>query len=67
MVRLPGSEGQNRINVRAFKIRILLKDHLSRLAGRHQAKNVCDRDTQTANTWTAMHTIGVDCYSFQKV
>jgi hypothetical protein len=29
MVRLPGSKGQNRIDISAFKIRILLKDRLS--------------------------------------
>jgi hypothetical protein len=28
-VRLPGSKGQNRIDISAFKIRILLKDRLS--------------------------------------
>lgn len=33
MVRLPGSKGQNRIDISAFKIRIFLKDRLSRLAG----------------------------------
>jgi len=33
MVSLTGSKGQNRIDVRAFKIRILLKNRLSRLAG----------------------------------
>jgi hypothetical protein len=67
MVRLPGSKGQNRIDISAFKIRILLKNRLSRLASRHQAKNVCDRYAQAANTWTAMHTIGIDRYSLQKV
>jgi hypothetical protein len=67
MVRLTGSKGQNRIDVRGFKIRILLKNRLSRLASRHQPKNLCDRNAQAANTWTAMHTIGIDRYSFQKV
>ncbi len=33
MVRLPRSKGQNRIDISAFKIRIFLKDRLSRLAG----------------------------------
>ena len=33
MVRLPGSKGQNRIDIRVFKIRIFPKDRLSRLAG----------------------------------
>jgi hypothetical protein len=33
MVRLTGSKGQNRIDVRVFEIRILLKNRLSRLAG----------------------------------
>ncbi len=67
MVRLPGSKGQNRIDISAFEIRIFLKDSLSRLASRHQAKNVCDRHPQAANTRTAMHTIGIDRYSLQKV
>jgi hypothetical protein len=67
MVGLPGSKGQNRIDISAFKIRILLKDRLSRLASRHQAKNVCDRNAQATNAWTAMHPIGIDRYSFQKV
>jgi hypothetical protein len=67
MVRLTGSKGQNRIDVCAFKIRIVLEDRLSRLASRYQAKNVRDRNPQAANTWTAMHTIGIDRYSFQKV
>jgi hypothetical protein len=67
MVRLPGSKGQNRIDIGAFKIRILLKNRFSRLASRHQAKNVCDRHTQSANTWTTMHAIGIDRYSLQKV
>jgi len=66
VVRLTGSKGQNRIDVCVFKIGILLKNRLSRLASRHQAKNVCDRNAQAANTWTAMHTIGIDRYSFQK-
>lgn len=67
MVCLTGGKGQNRIDVSVFKIRIFLKDRLPRLAGRHQAKNVRDRNAQAANTWTAMHTIGIDRYSFQKV
>ena len=67
MVRLPGSKGQNRINVRVFEIRIFLKNRLARLAGRHQAKDVRDRDAQAANAWTAMHAIGIDRYSFQEV
>lgn len=67
MVRLPGSKGQYRVDIRIFKIRILLKDCFSRLASRHQAKNVRDRNTQTANAWTAMHSIGIDRYSFQKI
>jgi hypothetical protein len=67
MVRLTGSKGQNRIDVRVFKIRIILKNRLSRLSSRHQAKNVCHRNAQAANTWTAMHAIGIDRYSFQKV
>jgi hypothetical protein len=67
MIRLTGSKGQNRIDVRVFKIRILLKNRLSRLASRHQAKNVCDRHAQAANTWTAMHAVGIDRDSFQEV
>ena len=67
MICLPGSEGQNRIDVRIFEIGILLENRLSRLASRHQAKNVGDRDTQAANTWAAMHAIGIDRYSFQKL
>jgi hypothetical protein len=67
MVRLPGGKGQNRIDIRIFKIRIFLKDRLSRLARRHQAKDVCDRNAQVAYAWPAMHTIGIDRYSFQKV
>ena len=67
MIRLAGSKGQNRIDVRVFEIRIFLKNRLARLASRHQAKNVRDRDAQTTNTWTAMHTIGINRYSFQKV
>ncbi len=67
MVGLTGGKGQSRIDVRVFKIRILLKNRLSRLAGRHQAKNVGDRDAQAANTWTAMHAIGIDRYSLQEV
>jgi hypothetical protein len=67
MIRLTGSKGQNRIDVRVFEIRVLLKNRLSRLAGRHQAKNVRHRNAQAANTWTAVHAIGVDRYSFQKL
>jgi len=67
MVRLSGSKGQNRIDISAFKVRILLKNRLSRLASRHQAKNVCNRHAQAANTWTAVHTIRIDRYSFQKI
>ena len=62
-----GRKGQDRIDVRVFKIRIILKNRLSRLSSRHQAKNVCHRNAQAANTWTAVHTIGIDRYSFQKV
>jgi hypothetical protein len=64
---LPGSKGQNRVDIGILEIRIFLKDCLSRLARRHQAKNVRDRNAQAANAWAAMHTIGVDRYSFQKV
>ena len=67
MVGLTGSKGQNRIDISAFKIRILLKDRLSRLASRHQAKNVRDCYAQAANAGTAMHAIGIDRYSFQQV
>jgi hypothetical protein len=67
MVCLTGSKGQHRIDVRASTIRIVLKNRLSRLAGRHQAKNVRDRNAQAANTWTAMHPISIDRYPFQKV
>ena len=67
MIRLPRSKGQNSIDVRIFKVRILLKDRFPRLASRHQAKNVSDRNAQAAYAWTAMHTIGIDRYSFQKV
>jgi hypothetical protein len=61
------SEGQNRIDICALKVRIFLNDRRSRLARRHQAKNVRDRNAQTANAWAAMHTVSVDRYSFQKV
>jgi hypothetical protein len=67
VVRLPGGKGQRRIEVSIFEIGILLKNCLSRLAGRHQAKNVSDRNAQAANTWTTMHAIGIDRYSFQEV
>jgi hypothetical protein len=67
MVCLPGGKGQNRIDIGTLKIRIFLKDRLSRLASRHQAKNVCDRNAQATNAGAAMHAIGVDRYSFQKV
>jgi hypothetical protein len=67
VIRLPGSKGQNCVDISILKIRIFLKDRLSRLARRHQAKNVRDRNAQTANAWAAMHTISVDRYSFQKI
>jgi hypothetical protein len=67
MVRLAGGKGQNRIDVGVFKIRIFLKDRLAGLPGRQQPKNVCDRNAQAANARTAMHSIGIDRYSFQKV
>ena len=67
MVRLAGGKGQNRIDVGAFKIRIFLKDRLAGLAGRQQTKNVCDRNAQAANARTAVHSIGIDRYSFQKL
>jgi hypothetical protein len=67
VVCLTGSKGQNRIDVRVFKIGIFLKDRLSRLASRHQAQNVRHRNTQATNTWTAMHAIAVDRYSFQEI
>jgi hypothetical protein len=51
MVRLAGGKGQNCIDVRVFRIGIFLKNRLSRLAGRHQAKNVRDRNAQPANAW----------------
>ena len=64
MVCLTGSKGQNRIDVCAFEITIVLEDRLAGLASRHQAKNIRDRNAQPANTWTAMHLVGVDRYSF---
>ncbi len=67
MVRLPSCKGQNRVDIGILEIRIFLKDCLSRLARRHQAKNVRDRNAHPANTWTSMHTVSVDRYSFQKV
>jgi hypothetical protein len=63
MICLTGSKGQNRIDVCAFEIKILLEDRLAGLASRHQAKNVCGRNAQTANTWTPMHTVRIDRYS----
>jgi hypothetical protein len=65
--RLTGSKGQNRIDVRAFEIRIFLEDRFGRLPRGHQAKNVRDRYTQTANTWTAMHLVEIGRYSFEEV
>jgi hypothetical protein len=62
---LTGCEGQNRIDVRVFEIGIFPENRLSRLASRHQAKNVCDRDAQAANRRAAVHAIGIDRYSFQ--
>ncbi len=59
MVCLVWSKGQNRVDICVFEIRILLKNRLSRLAGRRQAKNVRDRQTQAANAWTAVHAIGI--------
>jgi hypothetical protein len=67
MIGLTGSEGQNRIEVRGLKIGILLENRLSRLASRHQAKNVTNRNAHAPNTWAAMHAIGIDRYSFQKL
>jgi hypothetical protein len=67
VVCLTGSKGKNRIDVRGFEIRILLKNRFSRLASRHQAKNVRDRNAQAADAWTAMHATGIDRYSLQKV
>jgi len=55
MVRLTGSKGQNRIDVRGFKIRILLKNRLyPDWPADINPKNLCDRNAQAANTWTAM-------------
>jgi hypothetical protein len=67
MVRLPGSKGQDRIEIRVFKVRIFPKNRLSRLAGRHQAQNVGDCNTQSADAGPAVHAIGIDRYSFQKL
>jgi hypothetical protein len=67
VVRLTGRKGHDRIDVRVFKIWIVLKDRLSRLASRHQAENVRDSDAQAANTGATVHAIGVDRYSFQEV
>jgi len=67
VVRLPGRKSQNRVDISILEIRIFLKDCLSRLASRHQGKNVRDRNAQAAHAGAAMHTIGVDRYSFQKV
>jgi len=67
MIRLTGGKGQNRVEIRVFEIWIFLKDRLSRLAGRHQAKNVRDCYTQAANARAAMHAIGIDRYSFQEI
>ena len=67
VVRLARGKGQDRIDIRVFEIRIILKDDLPRLAGRHQAKNVRDGDAQAANAWPAVHAIGIDRYSFQQV
>lgn len=67
VVSLARGKGQHSIDISAFEVGILLKDHLSRLAGRHQAKNIRDRNAQAANAWAAMHAIGVDRYSFQQV
>ena len=67
VVRLPSGKGQRRIEVSIFEIGILLKNRLSRLASRHQTKYVGDRHAQTANAGTAMHAIGIDRYSLQKI
>jgi hypothetical protein len=67
MVRLTGGKGESRIDIRVFEIWIFLEDRLSRLAGRHQAKNVRDCYAQAANARAAMHAIDIDRYSFQEI
>jgi hypothetical protein len=67
VVRLPRSKGQHRIDVSVFKIGIFPKNGFARLASRHQAKNVRDRDAQAADARAAMHAIGIDRYSLQEV
>lgn len=67
VVRLARGKGQNRIDIRVLEIGIILKYRLARLAGRHQAKNVCDGDAQAANAWPAVHAIGIDRYSLQQI
>jgi hypothetical protein len=67
MVRLTGSEGQDRIDIGAFKIGIILKDRLSRLASRQQAQNIRDGNAQSANARSTVHAGGIYRNSGQKI
>jgi hypothetical protein len=64
---LMGGESQDGIDIRAFEIRILLKDRLSRLAGRQQTQDIRNRNPQVANAGTTMHAVWVNRNSFQKI
>jgi len=59
MVRLTGCKGKNRIDIRVFEIRIILKNALSRLSSRQQTQNIRDGNTQSANARPIMHAVGI--------
>ena len=67
MVRLPSCERERSIDICAFEIRIVEKDCLSRLAIRQQAENVRNSDAQATNAWAAMHDVGINRDSRQKL
>jgi hypothetical protein len=67
MVRLTSGKGQDRIDIRAFEIWILLQDRFSRLASRQQAWDVRNGNAQIANARTTMHAVWVNRNSFQKI
>jgi hypothetical protein len=67
MVRLASCEREHRIDICAFEIRIVEKDCLSRLAIRQQAENVRNSDAQATNARAAMHDVGINRDSRQKL
>lgn len=60
MIGLPRREGQRRVDIRAFKVRIVPQNFVARLTRRQPTQHIRNGHTQAADARATVHTFGVD-------